>query len=81
MIKILKNGEDKKYYARCIKCGTEMEYELSDVKHEKSPAFSGEIKTISCPICGNIINVSLLSKEEFYDCNRSRLLGGFSCFS
>lgn len=81
MIKILKNGEEKKYYARCGKCGTEIEYELSDVKRETSHAYNGEIKSVICPICGETISVSLLSKEEFYDRNRSGFLGGFSCFS
>ena len=81
MIKILKNGEEKKYYARCGKCGTEIEYELSDVKRERSYAYNGEIKTVTCPVCGEVINVNLLSKEEYYDTNRSRYAGGFSCFS
>ena len=82
MVKILKNGDDKKYYAKCQKCATEMEYELSDVKRETSTAYRGEIKTIKCPVCGETIQVSLLTKEEV---DESRKHGssylGYACCS
>lgn len=79
MIKILKNGEEKKYFARCNKCATEIEYELSDVKRETSQAYRGEIKTIICPVCGETIQVNLLTKEEF-ETPRSYGINGYSVF-
>lgn len=81
MIKILKNGEEKKYYARCENCGTEIEYELTDVKRETSRVLIGEIKSVICPVCGETISVNLLSKEEFYYKNNGGYFGGFSCCS
>lgn len=76
MIKILKDGtKDKKYFGKCGKCATEFEYEHSDVKYEKNAVSNSEVKIIHCPICGEQIFVSLLTKEEFDEVNRTSRYG------
>ena len=61
---IIKNGREKKFYARCAECATEIEYEYSDVCTEKSAATGEMSRTIKCPICGKVLSVTLRSKEE-----------------
>lgn len=81
MIKILNNGMEKKYYAKCDKCATDMEYEHSDVKFE-TPTTGynyGEIKSIKCPVCGKTIIVNLLTKEEYDIKNRNSSLAYCCC--
>ena len=65
MIKVLKSGMDKKYFAKCGKCATEFEYEHSDVKYEKNIGYNSEVKTITCPVCGQKSTVELLTKDEY----------------
>lgn len=69
MISILTCGKEKKYYAKCGKCATEIEYEHNDVKYERVTGMSGEIRTVTCPVCGETISVNLLTKEE---CEKTR---------
>ena len=72
----MKNGEDKRFFAKCNKCATEMEYSLSDVKTEiVNAVYKTKIKSIVCPVCGEPIPVNLLTKEEFYQENKNGYLG------
>lgn len=64
MISIIKNGKDKKYFAKCHKCASELEYEHSDITFERSRQINDEIKTIVCPECGTTLIISMLTKEE-----------------
>ena len=76
MIKILKDGtKDKKYFGKCGKCATEFEYEHSDVKYEKNSYSNSEMKIIHCPVCGEQIFVSLMTKEEYDEANRNPRYG------
>ena len=71
MITIIKSGKEKTYYARCGKCGTEMEYMHSDVKFETSMAYSQTQRLITCPVCGETIMVNLMTKDEVEAANNS----------
>lgn len=65
MIKITQNGKEKIYYAKCSECATELEYTYEDVKYETSAAVKyAKGRFIICPVCGEPISVSLLTKKE-----------------
>ena len=58
MIKIIKNGNEKVYFARCPKCGTDFEYMNEDVVREEAPDTADSfvaslypICTVICPVC------------------------------
>ena len=78
MISIVKNGKDKKYFAKCHKCASELEYEHSDVTFERSRQSNDDIKTIVCPECGSTLIISMLTKEES-EKEGSRYGFGFGC--
>lgn len=71
MISIIQNGKEKTYYARCNKCGSEMEYEHSDVKYETSSYNNATQRYIVCPVCGETILVNLMTKEEVQETKRT----------
>lgn len=76
---IIKNGREKKYYASCAECASEIEYEYSDVCTEKSAIpGSPQTRTIKCPVCGTIIPVNLRTKEELDKISNS--LFGYNSF-
>lgn len=78
MIKILKNGREKEYFAHCQNCGTEMSYEYSDVKYET--AIKGDKgKYVICPTCGTAISVSLLTEDEAKQRAKNVLFGNCCC--
>lgn len=66
MIKIIKNGNDKIFIARCAECGSDLTYELSDVQRKKdeddfyAPLYS----YITCPVCYASIYVNLTTEED-----------------
>lgn len=66
MISVVKNGKEKTYFTRCIKCASELEYEFSDVEFiPPTDNFCFETKNIVCPVCGEKNCVGLLTKDEF----------------
>lgn len=79
MVRVLKSGMDKKYFAKCGKCATEFEYEHSDVTYEKNIGYQSEVKTITCPVCGQKFTVELLTKDE-YDLMMRTGKPIYSCF-
>lgn len=65
MITITQNGKEKTYYARCSECGSELDYTYDDVKYETSAAVKyAKGRFIICPVCGEPISVSLMTKKE-----------------
>lgn len=78
MIKVLKSYKDKKYFAKCPKCTSELEYQKEDVEYmEYTPSdtiihgigtipnyIKPKSKTILCPECKTRFDVYLLTKEE-----------------
>ena len=80
MIEVIKNGKEKTYYARCNKCGTEMNYRYNDVNVEKPNRGIGtESRYIICPVCGEFISVNLMTEEEVKKRAQNSLLSyGFS---
>lgn len=83
MISVVKNGKEKTYYARCNKCGSEMEYMHSDVKYETSRAYANATQRyIVCPVCGESIAVNLLTRDEVEENKKHPYSLGFnSCCS
>lgn len=81
MIEVVKNGKEKTYYARCSKCGTEMNYRYNDVNVEKPGHCSSlESRYIICPVCGDFIPVSLMTEEEVKKrMENTSLSYGYSC--
>jgi uncharacterized protein with PIN domain len=70
MIKIVKYGHEKEFFARCLECATDFTYTLEDVKET---AKEGETPPISeilaypfvvCPVCGERVSASKLTREE-----------------
>lgn len=78
MISIIKNGKDKKYFIKCYKCASELEYEHSDVVYEHSHRTGSDETTIVCPVCGTTLIVRMLTKEEI-DKGGSSLGFGYTC--
>lgn len=62
MIKVIKSGLEKEYFARCARCGTEMSYRIEDAK--QSVYSSMTQRSIVCPVCHTQIWVNLLTEEE-----------------
>ena len=67
MIKIIKNGKEKIFIARCAECASDLTYELSDVQRKKDeddfytqPSYS----YINCPVCNASIYVNLVTEED-----------------
>lgn len=79
MISIIKNGKEKSYYARCQKCGTEMEYMHADVRYETSAAYNQTQKLITCPVCGETIMVNLMTKDEVEAANNNARYSYSAC--
>ncbi len=64
MIKVLKDGKNKKFFAVCPTCLSEMTYERKDTvirEDEKKMVFDS---FIICPICGESICVCFQPFEE-----------------
>lgn len=79
MISIIENGKEKTYYARCNKCGSEMEYMHADVKYETSMAYpQAKERYISCPVCGELIQVNLMTEEEFKEMKKQTYSFGYN---
>lgn len=78
MVKIISDGRNKTFYTKCINCATEFEYQLSDVKTEKTEnAVFNEIKTVKCPVCGEAESAMLLTKEEYDKMFERYTYGGY----
>ena len=70
MIKIIKNGREKEFIARCLECATDFTYTLDDVKETfkegETPPISEilDYPFVVCPVCGNRVAASKLTREE-----------------
>lgn len=64
-MKVVKNGKEKTFYAQCNKCASELEYTFEDVQFTKHDTIYELEKKIVCPICGEEVYVSMLTKGEW----------------
>lgn len=65
MVEVTKDGREKVYVARCGKCASDLKYSFSDVKMETVPGiYSALRKMITCPVCGEILNVNMMTAED-----------------
>lgn len=65
MVKIISNGKNKTFYAKCFNCATDFEYQLSDTTtKELTDHLAKEMKVIECPVCNEANIAMLLTKEE-----------------
>lgn len=71
MTKIISDGKDKTFYAKCYECATDFEYQLSDVEIIKECddikaglAHLISEKAVKCPSCGEYVDATLMTKEE-----------------
>lgn len=69
MVKIISDGRNKMFYTKCHKCATEFEYQLEDIKTEKTKSIISvgdeDIEAVRCPVCDEIIPSTLMTKEEY----------------
>lgn len=69
MVKIISDGKNKTFYAKCHKCATEFEYQLEDIKTEKVKSIISDkeedIEAVRCPVCDEIMPSNLITKEEY----------------
>lgn len=76
MIKIIKDGREKVFRARCQKCATDFEYQEEDIQ-EAEPLPDGvrepsdlivttalQIPRVVCPVCGEKCYAARYTKEE-----------------
>ena len=75
MIKIIKDGREKVFRARCQKCATDFEYETEDIQEAeprsdgaKSPADliaeTALYPRVVCPVCGSKAYAARYTEEE-----------------
>lgn len=67
MIKIIRNGNDKIFIARCAECASDLTYELSDVRKTKdTDDFYAHYSYpyITCPVCCASVYVNLVTEED-----------------
>lgn len=65
MIAVIEDGSKKVFFTQCYNCASELEYTLADTGEEKiSEYLTTKQKYIVCPICGQKMSASLLTKEQ-----------------
>ncbi len=77
MVKVIEDGTKKTYYTECVKCGSSMTYEYTDVNvDEEKIDFLNQYlvlasKSVQCPVCG-FNNYVVMQTEEEYKEAKSR---------
>lgn len=70
MIKVIKNGREKEFFARCFECATDFTYTLDDVKETFEEGETPPINElldypfVVCPVCGARRRADKLTREE-----------------
>ena len=72
-------GKDKIFFARCYECGSDIEYQLSDVQRHKCDSFVYPERFILCPECNNEISATLVTKDEYAKMMYNAAHMGFGC--
>ncbi len=62
-MKIIKNGKEKKFFAKCTECATEFEYNFNDIYTCKKNEL--KYRVVKCPACGNEEYATLQTEKEF----------------
>lgn len=73
MTKIIKNGREKVFRARCRDCATDFSFEFEDVTEISAPVISGmpplpnmpKMRVAKCPVCQADVPVDLITEEEW----------------
>lgn len=73
MTKIIKNGKDKVFRARCRDCATDFSFEFEDVMEISAPVIPGmsplpnmpKMRVVKCPVCQADVSVDLVTDEEW----------------
>lgn len=68
MIRVIKSGKEKKFFAKCHWCASELKYEFSDINFTQQTKYLKRRRIIVCPVCGEEIDVYLCTKEEDEKC-------------
>lgn len=69
MTKIINNGREKTFRARCMDCVTDFSYTWEDVTEVETPYASlkwmQKQRYVTCPVCSAQVVVSMLTQEEW----------------
>lgn len=69
MIKIIKNGREKTFIARCMDCVSDFSYTWEDVSEVEIQGmtlpFLKKQRFVTCPVCGEQVPVGMLTPEEW----------------
>lgn len=67
MVKVLKDNTKETFYTKCKNCGSELEYEYSDVVTKEIALSYHTDKHILCPVCTMATAAELETKETYKD--------------
>ena len=70
MIKIIKNGREKTFWARCMDCITDFNYTWEDVTEidipEMTLPYLKKQRFVTCPVCNSQVPVAMITDDELY---------------
>lgn len=67
MISVLRDNTKEKFYTKCKHCGSELEYNYSDITTIDIAISYHTDKRITCPICGRETLAELETKDNYQD--------------
>lgn len=67
MIKVLKDNTKEIFYTKCKNCGSELQYEYSDINTKEIVLSYNTDKCILCPVCRTVTIAELETKETYRD--------------
>lgn len=67
MIKILRDNTKETFYTKCKNCGSELEYNYSDVTTIEITMSYHTDKRILCPVCGKDTQAELSTEADYKD--------------
>lgn len=67
MIEVIRDNTKETYYTKCKHCGSELQYEYSDVTMiDQSFSYIPD-RRITCPVCNNVTAAELTREEDYKD--------------